>query len=107
MLLHCPVFFLCTKRSVSQYLRMTDFFVFSLRIEKLWMSLYATQTWPENGGSFKDPYRLFCSWQQKEGTDHVCGGLLSECDGASVPDIIKMFFYYIFFGGGGRVASSE
>lgn len=32
------------------------------------MSLHVTQSWPENGGSFKNPCRWFCIWQQKMGT---------------------------------------
>lgn len=32
------------------------------------MSLHVTQSWPENGGSFKNHCRWFCIWQQKMGT---------------------------------------
>lgn len=63
--------FMCTKLSVPRYLKMTGCFfvvVFSLRIEKRCMSLHVTQSWPENGGSFKNPCRLLCIWQQKMGT---------------------------------------
>lgn len=50
-----PNVFLCTQLSVSWYLRMTGFFVFLLRIEKLWMSLSVTQTGLKVGAILKIP----------------------------------------------------